>query len=85
VSRITATGLLIQMPELGRLDAKAAASLHGARHRRGSGVEVRRWSGNRGLWDIAAPGCAALDYATALDLMRAAGRPQRRSEIAALV
>ena len=29
VSRITATGLLIQMPELGRLDAKAAASLAG--------------------------------------------------------
>ncbi len=29
VSRITATGLLIQMPELGRLDAKAVASLAG--------------------------------------------------------
>ena len=29
VSRITATGLLIQMPELGRLDAKAVSSLAG--------------------------------------------------------
>ena len=46
VSRITAAGLLTQMPELGRLDAKAIASLAGLApvRRRYCQVSVRRAS-----------------------------------------
>ena len=42
VSRITAAGLLTQMPELGRLDAKAVASLAGPRARYSA---IRRLAG----------------------------------------